>query len=372
MRTLDASGRYFSALTGLRAVAAYLVYAHHAKPHVPFATSFFDALSREGHMGVSLFFVLSGFLIALRYSQSFKEKEPSGWRLYFLHRVARIYPVYLICTIIALVFRQDFRPGSWLVNLFLAQGLFPQYSFTGIGVGWSMTVEVCFYAAAPWVLLYWQKLGLFRWFLMTLLAGGGLLLMGQMPLSFPVVPDWNFLLRSTFFGRCFEFYIGIWCAKRYLLSPAQPFVLSRRATGVFTYVGVFGVLTIMLLIAPALALLPDLPPLKALSFHIINNFLLPVFIGSLVTGLALEKTALARLLGSRIGEALGKGSYIFYLAHYTFGFDVLYFHVWQNKGGVLLLLALASVAGYYVLEAPLHKKALKMFSPRSFVETKSL
>ncbi|WP_210463361.1 acyltransferase family protein [Rufibacter roseolus] len=370
MRTPDSSGRYFPALTGLRAVAAYLVYAHHAKPQVPFATSFFDTLFREGHMGVSIFFVLSGFLIGLRYSQSFQAKDSAAWRQYALHRVARIYPVYLLCTLAALVFRQDFRPGVWLMNLSMAQGLFPEYSFTGIGVGWSMTVEVCFYAAAPLVLLYWERLGQFRWFLVTLLSGGLLLLIGQSPLPMAFVPDSNFLLRATFFGRCFEFYLGIWCVKRFLLFSAPPLESAQKA-GAFTYVGALGILALMLLIAPVSNLLPDSPALRFLTFHTMNNFVLPVFIGSLVTGLAMEKTALSKLLGSRTGEGLGKGSYIFYLAHYTFGFDLLYFHVWQNKGGVLLLLALISVVGYYVLEAPLRKKALKMFSPRRFVETKS-
>ena len=56
---------YIPALTGIRAVAAYVVFLHHL--------SFFNngtllwQFTNEGHIGVTIFFVLSGFLITLRY-----------------------------------------------------------------------------------------------------------------------------------------------------------------------------------------------------------------------------------------------------------------------------------------------------------------
>ncbi|RNI31602.1 acyltransferase family protein [Rufibacter latericius] len=369
---LPASSRqYFPALTGLRAVAAFLVFAHHAKPQVPFASDFFQAFFQEAHMGVSVFFVLSGFLIALRYSQSFQEREQGAWRVYLLHRVARIYPVYLFCTVIALLFRHDVRVSSWIINLLMLEGLFPEFAFSGIGVGWSMTVELFFYAAAPLVLMYWEKLGLIRWTLITLLAGVIFLMIGQLPLPFEFFPDWNFLTRSTFFGRCFEFYAGIWLAKRFFLASSAPLTTRKVPLGMVTYGGVVGILACMFCMGYVRGFPPTpLSFARLLTFHGVNNYVLPLFIGATIWGLAREKTWLSQVLSTRISQDLGKGSYLFYLVHYTFGFDILYFHVWPNRGGVLLLLAVLSIAGYYGLEAPLRKMALKRRSLPLLRETK--
>ncbi|RNI29976.1 acyltransferase [Rufibacter immobilis] len=354
---------YFPALTGLRAVAAYLVYAHHALPQVPLAPGFFRALFQEAHIGVSIFFVLSGFLIGIRYHQAFLPGSHHELRSYFLQRFARLYPVYLLCTLAALWFRQDFRPESWVINLLLLQGFFADYTFSGIGIAWSLTVELTFYAFAPLVLLYWDRLGLWRWTLLTLLAGLVLLALGQLPWPFGFLPDLSFLVRSTFFGRCFEFYVGIWLARKLLAEPPA-FWLQPRAD-VFTYGGALGIVLFLL----GLSFLRDIPgglgtDVQTMAFHGLNNYLLPVCIAALLLGLVKEQTVLSTLLGSQVGQALGKGSYLFYLVHYTFGFDILYFHLWKNKGGVLLLLAILSVAGYYLLEAPLQKGVLRLAAKR--------
>ena len=54
----------FPALTGIRAVAAFMVYIHHRNPfdEVFFGKKIHDFFG-EFHVGVTIFFVLSGFLI---------------------------------------------------------------------------------------------------------------------------------------------------------------------------------------------------------------------------------------------------------------------------------------------------------------------
>lgn len=83
------------ALTGLRGVAALLVALYHINPNLiaPTATGRFVG---KGYLWVDLFFVLSGFLLAINYASRFA----GGWKLgawldFLLHRVARIYPLYL-------------------------------------------------------------------------------------------------------------------------------------------------------------------------------------------------------------------------------------------------------------------------------------
>ena len=81
------------ALTGLRGVAALLVALYHINPNwiAPTATGRFVG---KGYLWVDLFFVLSGFLLAMNYARLFA----GGWSLrawldFLLHRVARIYPL---------------------------------------------------------------------------------------------------------------------------------------------------------------------------------------------------------------------------------------------------------------------------------------
>ena len=71
----NSSKNYFPALTGIRAVAAYMVFFHHFNPLHALKEGnlwarLLNPVFEEGHIGVSIFFVLSGFLITVRYYES--------------------------------------------------------------------------------------------------------------------------------------------------------------------------------------------------------------------------------------------------------------------------------------------------------------
>ncbi len=104
-----------------------------------------------GHLGVDLFFVLSGFIISHIHASDFKDGV--RWRV-FLHfmtlRVARIYPLHLLtlfCLLIAVIFvphfSENFKPAAFstfnfLGNLFLVHTwLLPFIPFEMRGDGWS-------------------------------------------------------------------------------------------------------------------------------------------------------------------------------------------------------------------------------------------
>jgi peptidoglycan/LPS O-acetylase OafA/YrhL len=82
----------FQSLTGVRFIAVCLVFIYHNRKY--WRESLHPEVIRlfnEFHVGVSLFFVLSGFLIAYTY-----EDKPlasrSAYFKYFLVRCARILP----------------------------------------------------------------------------------------------------------------------------------------------------------------------------------------------------------------------------------------------------------------------------------------
>src|SRR5438128_1903159 len=85
-------------LTGLRFIAATAVVLSHAIPKiVRYETppKLLDLLSLTSAFGMSLFFVLSGFVIYLNYWKSIASS--AGLYNFFVARFARLYPLFLVC-----------------------------------------------------------------------------------------------------------------------------------------------------------------------------------------------------------------------------------------------------------------------------------
>ncbi len=104
-------------------------------------------------VGVAVFFVLSGFLLSrphLARAAMDRPGPPTG--RYYWKRALRIYPVYAVSAVVALLVIDEnsgFGPGRWLSSLLLldtyTQTKLPQ----GLTQMWSLGVEVAFYAVLP-------------------------------------------------------------------------------------------------------------------------------------------------------------------------------------------------------------------------------
>src|SRR5690349_24005788 len=91
-----------SSLTGLRFAAALLVFGVHAYSFIPvggFAHDLGHVLLDPGDLGVSFFFVLSGFV--LTWAARGESARPLG--RFFAGRVLRIYPAYVVALGLAVV-----------------------------------------------------------------------------------------------------------------------------------------------------------------------------------------------------------------------------------------------------------------------------
>jgi peptidoglycan/LPS O-acetylase OafA/YrhL len=212
---------YIPALTGVRALAAYLVFISHYSyvfdEHLPIE---FQRFFREFHIGVTIFFTLSGFLIAYRYYDNFKLTTP-WFKQYLKNRVARIYPMYFLLTLGAFVyygFSHDQAITKGFSNPFLLllmhvtflRGFFYQLWDTGIAQGWSLTVEECFYFSAPFIFLIIKKYNKF-YIQPFIITGIGflLVLLFRNVNWYGFFGNFTFMMVYTFFGRCFEFFVGI-------------------------------------------------------------------------------------------------------------------------------------------------------------------
>jgi peptidoglycan/LPS O-acetylase OafA/YrhL len=149
-------------LTGIRGAAAFLVMLYHYATYPAFAALHWSAL-QKGYLCVDLFFVLSGFVLALRYSKRFEE-NPS-WTTYsaFIKaRVARLYPAYLL--IIFLYYAKwtlnfsgvnttPYTSKEIAANFLLVQswGILPTRAI--IWDSWSVSVEAIAYLLFPLLLV---------------------------------------------------------------------------------------------------------------------------------------------------------------------------------------------------------------------------
>ncbi len=144
---------YIPSLTGLRILAAWIIFFHHINP-VADKHSFGYFFLKEGYLILTIFFVLSGFIIANRYEVA----AEANWlflRRYFYLRFIRIYPVFWLITtgtFLLIYFYDNQNTPTWKsywLSISFLKGFSDTHKFWGISQTWSLTVEECFYACAP-------------------------------------------------------------------------------------------------------------------------------------------------------------------------------------------------------------------------------
>lgn len=139
----------FPALDGLRALAALSVLAYHV-----FALtghSQHSLVLAQLKAGLALFFVLSGCVVYLPFAQAIAgERGLPAWRAFARRRAARILPAYWLVLAVWLPLSGLGGPASdWWRYLGLVQSYEATTFLKGLGVAWTLCVEVAFYAALP-------------------------------------------------------------------------------------------------------------------------------------------------------------------------------------------------------------------------------
>ena len=153
-----------ASLDGVRGLAFLIVLCQHVSSMTanlgfwqPGANPFLAAFLLSGSSGVTLFFVLSGFLLFLPYAQAFvlKKTWPEA-KIFYLRRVLRIFPGYFFSLFILVVFSKPFllQPHNW-------RQLLPFLTFTMEfgssalinGPYWTLAVEFQYYLLLPLIAL---------------------------------------------------------------------------------------------------------------------------------------------------------------------------------------------------------------------------
>jgi peptidoglycan/LPS O-acetylase OafA/YrhL len=170
-RRADSAPAAIPALDGVRALACLSVMAFHISlitrdMHIwtPGRNPVFDALmftgsTGNGNTGVTLFFVLSGFLLFLPYARALLAAQPwPSARVFYLRRACRILPGYYASLFLIVMLQQPqyLTPSHWhelvLFLLFFMDSTPATFQQLN-GPYWTLAIEWQFYLLLPLIAL---------------------------------------------------------------------------------------------------------------------------------------------------------------------------------------------------------------------------
>jgi peptidoglycan/LPS O-acetylase OafA/YrhL len=224
------------ALTTLRFLAAFRVMLYHL---VNWQTKSFWLRALMGTpLGVSYFFLSSGFLLTYAHSAS-AARGTFDARRFWIKRGVRILPVYYLGLILAvplLLGNGDATVGKTLETIFLLQAWFPKSALYWSYPAWALSALAFFYTAFPALLLATRTTSRRALWILAGLAWAATLVPGLVyavvnPDSMAVVSPnahavWIDVLRYNPLVRLPEFVLGVAAARLYLHSGGFP----QRAT----------------------------------------------------------------------------------------------------------------------------------------------
>lgn len=314
------------ALTGLRGIAAMTVLCYHVRSEMPPPGEGWPEVFKYGYLGVDLFFLLSGFVLAYVY-RDYRFHGDGGLVRYLGLRLARIYPAHVVVLFgfgvfafasgYAQVHAERFTIAELFTHLTLTSAWGVHQSNSWNIPAWSISAEMFAYFNLPLLFMLYLRL---KHTLGGQGAALGLLTAGYALLF--IVPALNngSIGSSTILALIrviAEFTMGF-----------AAYMLSRgRAPG-----GGFW---------PVLLILAGLAVILVLAFELPDILSVPLFL-AVITALAWGGGWIARLFGHPVLHFLGRISYSLYLIHYPV---LVAFHlaVYRLQPPPLLWTALAIV-----------------------------
>jgi peptidoglycan/LPS O-acetylase OafA/YrhL len=254
---------------------------------------------RHGNLGVNLFFILSGFVLAYTYLVPGRERIDR--RNFWVARFARIYPLYIFAALLAAprVLVKGDIPRESLVPTIVSTVSLTQ-AWTGLIdwniPAWSLSVEAFFYLLFPVVAVWVCRLE----------ARGLIVAMAAFWLASQVVPllyvsagrplVWRDVVLYNPVLRLPEFLIGIALGRLFMRRTE---IVRRRMT-----VCAWGSAAALALIMAVGSRMPG---------ELLHNGLLDPLFATLIFGLAGTGGFLVRLFGNRAMVILGEASYGVYI-----------------------------------------------------------
>lgn len=304
----------FLALDGIRGIAVFMVFFSHTSGREQALHEYFN-LQGLGHIGVYLFFVLSGFLLSMGLFK--KGITKTSLQQFYVKRTMRIIPLYYLVCIS--VFAYQHFTGNFNTNYLFLEG-----GWTGLwkhllflqadGVFWSILIEMHFYLAVPWIiysLIRFRTKAIYFWLGVSLI--NSLLYLsynlGKYDFTNEVITYLSFHHKGSTFVDVFIF--GILGA--YLLHFNKPFLQKHlRFLHRLANISFFGLMLLTLVLVTK-------------HFFIFEQPLYPFRFISLLYGGVFGLTVLSIYLNNPLNKYLhfywlrfiGIIGYSFYLLHFA-------------------------------------------------------
>ncbi|MEG2264610.1 MAG: acyltransferase [Acinetobacter sp.] len=340
-------------LTLLRMFAAFGVFLSHmgvlSQSNIPQ----FNAISKyffNGYIGVTFFYILSGFIITYSFSRHLTEGTFSN-KDFIVYRFARLFPVHivsLVCVLFLFGYMKNFEATNkeaLISNVFLLQSFIPNsdYYFSFNPVSWSISCEMFFYLC--FCLLVKIKTRYLCVILCSVLSLNVYVLINP-PQDISL--HWLFYINPVF--RISDFIIGMLVCRAFL---AKTFTLK---------VGVCSAMEVCSLIILAITIYIATNYISAMEFK--YDLLYIPCMTLIVIAFAFDGGIVSRLLANKYLILLGEASFSFYMFHWMIVSKLI--EVMEpNKNSVLPVLVyiatafvvsvVVSLISYKLIEMPANR-----------------
>ncbi|WP_123852782.1 acyltransferase family protein [Chryseobacterium shandongense] len=336
-----------SQITFTRFIAAMaIVISHFNKDLFLYKIKFISDIFLRANVGVSYFFILSGFIMIVAYHK----KEKIEYLDFYRNRIARIYPLYVVGLLLYFVTRySDF--GFYKTFLYLSgiQSWLPGKALILNFPGWSISVEFLFYLVFPWLYNYlYSKGNKSIWIIAVLIW------IGTQVFSNLYINSLSYKGPHTD-SHEFIHYFPPWHINEFLIGSLTGifFVKNRKEKN-------YDLAIVLVFIAILLSLV-----FIPLNFH---NGLMAIFFVPAIYMISCNNGMITKVFSMKPLEFLGEISYAIYIIH----IPVLYilrsflwdnFHISQSNAVFwiyILVLMVVSALFYQHVEKPMRDYLRKL------------
>jgi peptidoglycan/LPS O-acetylase OafA/YrhL len=314
--------KHLTPLTSLRFFAAFVVVLCHVRyTHEQQYPHWFWNFSKNGFVGVNLFFILSGFVIAYNYGEKFLERTTTFGK-FMLARFARIWPAFVTALILAFPIYVLKDPATIHklpllipVHLLLIHNWFPNLGAAWLSPSWTIGTEWGFYLMFPlfaaaifrlrekglWTLLIIAAL---LTFVAPVIYHSGILANASAKAIGDDASDvdfWGRVLRWYSIFRLPEFLVGVAVCRIFMLqTPSQKEAFTR-------WMGPVALISLGFI---GYVMIADNLPMM-----FINQAVLTLPFAAVIWYLAYDRGLVAKWMAIRPLVFLGEASYSLYLIH---------------------------------------------------------
>ncbi|KQX51988.1 MULTISPECIES: acyltransferase family protein [unclassified Paenibacillus] len=337
-------------LTSFRFIAALMVFLYHVGIWKAYQT---------GYIGVSFFFILSGFILCINYREKLGKLDFHQIKTFYIARFAKIYPTHLLTFLLAVpfYFLIPLKHSTILyvlqafTNILLVHSFLPVGNFSFNGPSWSISDEFFFYAIFPFmIILIIKYFGSGRKKILSICFLWLIMLVVAILFSYnksDAINNWLFFVFPV--TRAFDFLVGITLGLLFL--EIKEIINLKFTKLTFTILEISSIILLLLSIYFSTSLIQNLR---------YDLFFTP-FLSLLIFTFAFQKGIISDLLSNKIFVYLGEISFSFYMIHNL----VLSYTYWSLlelsitpltiTGCFIVTIALSSIL-YHFYEEPLRKK----------------